>query len=312
MHERILVTGGGGFIGSHMAAYLLARGVGVNVLDDFSSGSTSNLEGLDGDLRVFEGSIVNPKDVAAAIDGVDGIFHFAALPSVARSVQEPVLTQEVNVTGTVALLDAARCKGVKMVFAGSSSAYGDQDVVAKNEDLKDMPISPYAASKVAAEHYCRVFAKVYGLPVVITRFFNVYGPRQVPDNPYSGVVAAFCLALLEGRRPHIDGDGLQSRDFTYVEDIVRGCHAALETRLEGCPTINLACGGSHTVMDLLVNLQEYADNPLEPSFGPAREGDVRESCADIARARQLLGFEPETSFSEGLRRTFEWYRESYK
>ena len=306
--KRYLVTGGAGFIGSHMVQGLLVRGAAATVLDNFCTGKRDNLNGMTGDLRIVEGSITDPKAVATACEGVSGIVHLAALPSVTRSVEEPVFSHENNVTGAVVVLDEARRKGIKVVYAGSSSAYGDQDLEFKVETLRESPLSPYAASKLAGELYCRAFSRVYGLPTVVTRFFNVFGPRQVPDSPYSGVVAAFCYALLKGKRPFIEGDGSQSRDFTYVEDVVNGVLLAMDTPTTGCHTVNLACGGSHTVKELLDVLQRHAGTKVEPEMRPPRKGDVKHSKADISAARALLGFAPKITFSEGLERTYDWYR----
>lgn len=311
---RYTVTGGAGFIGSHLTELLLSKGYGVTVLDNFSSGSHANLEGFEGDLRIVEGSIVDPKAVDAATEGVDGVFHLAAVPSVVRSIEAPLESHEQNVTGALQVLDGARKKGLRVVYAGSSSAYGDNEAPAKSEDLRENPLSPYAATKLAGELYCRVFAEVYDMQVVVTRFFNVFGPRQVPDSPYSGVVAAFCFALLkagEGARPRIDGDGGQTRDFTYVTDVAAGCLAAMQADVKGCEVVNLACGGNHSVRNLLDQLIECSGVQVEPIAAPARTGDVRDSTANISRARELLGFEPQVSFAEGLRRTFDWYRSTY-
>lgn len=306
--KRYLVTGGGGFIGSHMVDGILRQGAAATVLDNFCTGKRENLAGFKGDLRIVEGSITDPKAVASACEGVSGIIHLAALPSVTRSVEEPVFSHENNVTGAVVVLDEARRKGIKVVYAGSSSAYGDQDCEFKVETLRESPLSPYAASKLACELYCRAFSKVYGLPTVVTRFFNVFGPRQVPDSPYSGVVAAFCYALLKGKKPFIEGDGSQSRDFTYVEDVVRGVLLAMDTPTTGCHTVNLACGGSHTVKELLDVLQQHAGTKVVAEMRPPRKGDVKHSKADISAAKALFGFEPKVSFSEGLKRTYDWYR----
>ena len=314
MTKRYLVTGGAGFIGSHLTAHLLEQNLGVTVLDNFSSGLHANLEGMAGDLRVVEGSITEAEDVARAAEGVSGIFHLAAVPSVVRSVEEPLESHEQNVTGTMQVLEAARRDGIKVVFAGSSSVYGDDETLAKHEAIRENPLSPYAATKAASELYCRVYSEVYDLPIVVTRFFNVFGPRQVPDSPYSGVVAAYCFALLkagEGVRPRIDGDGSQSRDFTYVADVARGCRLAMEAELQGCQVMNLACGGRHTVRELLDELIAYSGLDVEPEFAPTRTGDVAHSQADISRIRELLGFAPEVSFAEGLELTFDWYRSTY-
>lgn len=308
---RYLVTGGAGFIGSHLVERLLGSGAAVTVLDNFASGKRENLAGMDGDLRIIEGSVVAARDVEAAAEGVEGIVHLAALPSVARSVEDPLGTNHENVTGTVQVLDVARRRRLRVVYAGSSSAYGDQQAPRKREDLREDPLSPYAASKLAGELYCRSFAHVYGLPVVVTRFFNVFGPRQVPDSPYSGVVAAFCFALLRGQRPRIDGDGGQSRDFTYVADVVRGVQLALQSKSSGCAVVNLATAQSQTILGLLQTLQSCAGTKIEPIFAPPRTGDVRDSLADISRSRELFGYVPQVSFADGLARTFDWYRRTY-
>lgn len=309
---RYLVTGGAGFIGSHVAHAFLAAGHDVVVLDNFLSGKRENLEGLEGPLEIVEGSICVPADVERAMQGCAGVVHLAAVPSVARSVEAPVESHEANVTGTVIVLDVARRLGAKVVYAGSSSAYGDQDEVeAKHEELRESPLSPYASAKLAGELYCRSFAQVYELPIVVTRFFNVFGPRQVPDSPYSGVIAAFCFALLKGKAPQVHGDGLQSRDFTYVSDVAHGVLLAMTTETRGCQTVNIACGGNHSILDILAGLQKEAGTGFEPEFTAARSGDVRHSRADIRRAEELLGFTAEVSLDEGLAKTYSWYRSTY-
>ena len=311
MKDRVLVTGGAGFIGSHLVSALLERGSRVTVLDDFSTGRSENLQRLTGNLEVIEGSVTEPSALDTGFEGVHAVFHLAAMPSVARSVEDPLQSHENNATGTVAVLNRARRCGAKVVYAGSSSAYGDQDAGSKVETQRESPLSPYAVSKLAGELYCRSFAEVYGLPVVVTRFFNAFGPRQVPDSPYSGVVAAFCFSLLDGNRPRIDGDGRQTRDFTYVEDVVQGVCLAMETELPGCPVINLATGESHTVLELLEILQSHAGTKADPIHAPPRPGDVRHSCADIGTAREVLGYQPRVSFTQGLARTYDWYRIVY-
>lgn len=308
MTRRYLITGGAGFIGSHLVRAVLGRGHGVTVLDDFSSGKAENLAGVAGDLAVVRGSVADPAAVRKAIAGVAGVFHLAALPSVSRSLEQPLATHEANATGTAVVLHAAAGAGARVVYAGSSSAYGDQQAERKREDLREDPLSPYAASKLCGELYCRSFARVFGLPVMVTRFFNVFGPRQTADSPYSGVVAAFCFALLSGRRPRVDGDGAQSRDFTYVEDVVEGIWSAMAADTRGCEVVNLAYGESRTVLDLLAGLQRIAGTTMEPEHAPPRKGDVRHSLADVTRARALLGFGPRVGFAEGLQRTFDWYR----
>ncbi len=307
--KRYLVTGGAGFIGSHVVEEVLARGLPATVLDNFSTGTRANLESFQGDLEVVEGSVTDPAAVSKAMQDVKAVIHLAALPSVTRSVEAPLESNECNVTGTVTVLDAARKAGARVVYAGSSSAYGDQDdVPAKSEALRESPLSPYAASKLAGELYCRSFAVVYDLPVVVTRFFNVFGPRQVPDSPYSGVIAAFCYAVLNNKSPRIDGDGLQSRDFTYVADVVKGVLLGADSDVRGCHTVNIACGVSNTLQDLLRILKEHAGSDVEPTYAPPRTGDVRHSLADVSAAKQLLGFESDVTFEEGLRETYDWYR----
>jgi len=310
--KRVVVTGGGGFIGSHMVHALLERGDAVTVFDNFSTGRRENLDGIatsGADLRVIEGDILDREAVRSALADASGVIHLAALPSVSRSVEAPLESHAHTCTGAVTVLEAAKDRGgIKVVYAGSSSAYGDQDVAVKHEGLREAPLSPYAAAKLAGELYCRSFARVYGLPVVVTRFFNVFGPRQVPDSPYSGVVAAFSHALLHGKSPRVDGDGGQTRDFTYVEDVTQGVLKALDADLPGCPTFNIACGRRHSILELLDQLKEFAGSDVEPSFAPPRAGDVRDSLADISRAREMLGYEPRVSFAEGLRRTFLRYQ----
>lgn len=312
MTYRFLVTGGAGFIGSHLVRALLARGDAVSVLDDLSTGKESNLEGVAGPLTFHRGSVADAAAVERAIDGCRGVFHIAALPSVSRSVSHPVESHHANVTGTVTVLHAAAKLGARVVYAGSSSAYGDQDAPAKHELLREDPLSPYAATKLAGELYCRSFARVYGLDAVVTRFFNVFGPRQTADSPYSGVIAAFCHALLHGRSPRIDGDGRQSRDFTYVEDVVMGVLGAMDARTRGCEVVNIAYGSSITLLELLDVLQQLAGTKFEPTWAAARTGDVRHSLADVTKATKLLGYRPTVGFAEGIRRTFDWYRSQIK
>ena len=314
---RYLVTGGAGFIGSHLTEHLLAQGQAVTVLDDFSSGKRQNLAGLGssaGDLRVVEGSILDAAALERCTADAAGIFHLAAVPSVARSVEAPLESHQQNLTATVQVLEAARRRGLKVVFAGSSAAYGEDPTPAKHERLREQPLSPYAAGKVASELYCRVYAHVYGLPVAVMRFFNVFGPRQVPDSPYSGVVAAFCFALLkagQGARPRIDGDGSQSRDFVYVADVARACRLAMERDLRGCETFNVATGTAHTVRQLLDALMAASGVTVQPLFAPPRQGDIAHSLADIGAARQRLGYAPQVSFADGLKKTFDWYRSCF-
>ncbi len=308
--EQCLVTGGAGFIGSHLAEALVARGDRVRVLDDLSTGKRANLRPVEGRVELLEGSITDPAAVTRAVAGCGVVYHLAALPSVARSVEDPLATHEICVTGTLRVLDAARRAGVRrLVFAASSSAYGDIPGAVRREDEPVSPMSPYAAAKLAGEAYCRCFTTVYGLETVRLRFFNIFGPRQDARNPYSGVIALFIGAMARGQIPRIDGDGLQSRDFTYVANAVQAVikAAAASSAVVG-NVYNVGTGSSTTVLDLVRNLNELLGTSIQPIHGPARPGDVRHSQADISRARRDLGYEPAVSFPEGLRRTVEWYR----
>ncbi|MBL8734257.1 MAG: NAD-dependent epimerase/dehydratase family protein [Planctomycetes bacterium] len=312
MADKVLVTGGAGFIGSHVCAALRCAGRPVVVLDDFSTGNRGNLAGLD--VELVEGSITDAAAVAEAMRGVGKVVHLAALPSVARSLKQPLDSHHACATGTATVLHQAATQHARVVYAGSSSAYGNQEVLAKHEGLREEPLSPYAAAKLAGELYCRAFARVYGLDVVVTRFFNVFGPRQPADSPYSGVIAAFCRAILLGKAVRIDGDGGQGRDFTYVEDVVDGVLRCLDADSHGCVTVNLAYGQSTTVRELYDQLLALAAGSLDvsrqppPEHAPPRNGDVRHSLADVSLAKSRFGFAPRVGFAEGLRRTFDWYR----
>ena len=304
-----LVTGGAGFIGSHLVEELLARGQTVRVLDNFATGKLENLAAVSQDVEIITGDIRDPAIVRRAVQGVDYVLHQAALASVQRSVTDPVTVHEVNVTGTLQVLIAARDAGVqRVVFAGSSSVYGDSPTLPKVETLAPQTLSPYAASKLAAEAYCRAFTQVYGLPTVSLRYFNVFGPRQDPFSPYSGVIALFAMAVLQGRRPVIFGDGQQSRDFTYVRNVVEANLLACQADTAQGAVINIACGEQTTLLDLLRGITHILEEPIEPEFADPRSGDVRHSLADITRARELLGYEVLVPFDEGLRGTIDWYR----
>lgn len=314
MHELSLITGGAGFIGSHLAAELVARGRPVRILDDFSTGLRSNLADLHPRPEVIEGSLTDPAVVTRALHGVGVVYHLGALASVARSVDNPAATHAACATGTLYLLDAARRTGVRrVVYAASSSAYGGHPghpVTGQSEDLPVVARSPYAAAKLAGELYLQAFGHTYGLETVRLRFFNIFGPRQRADSPYSGVIALFTAAMAAGRRPTIYGDGLQSRDFTYVANAVRALIQAAEAPDAPGHVYNIGTGRSVTLLELVAALNQILGTSLEPVFAPARPGDVRFSRADIRRARADLGYEPVVTFEQGLRETVAWHLRS--
>lgn len=305
-----LVTGGAGFIGSHLVEELLRRGESVRIADNFSTGVRANIPSNRG-VEVFDGDVADEEMAARAVAGCDYVLHQAAIPSVPRSVAEPMATHRANVDGTLSILVAARDAGVKrVVFAGSSSVYGNSAVLPKREDMRPSPLTPYALQKLVSEQYCQMFTALYGLETVTTRYFNVFGPRQQPGSPYSGVISLFIEALASGRRPIIHGDGRQTRDFTYVGDVVQGVLAACTAPGVAGEVLNVAVGGRISLLELVRTLQVLLKTDLEPEFSNAREGDVRDSQADIVKARQKLGFEPKTPLDEGLRHTVAWYQDS--
>lgn len=306
---KILVTGGAGFIGSHIVTALVERGDVVRVLDNLDTGSRENLAHLGGNVEFIKGDVTDPRAVARAVDGVEVVFHQAALASVPRSVAAPLDTNAVCVTGTLNVLQAARQAGVRrVVYAGSSAAYGNDPTPSKSESLLPAPVSPYAAAKLAAEGYCQAFTETFALETVTIRYFNVFGPRQDPNGEYSAVIPIFVSLMLKGKRPTIYGDGLQSRDFTYVSDIVRGNLLAAEAKGVAGKVINVATGIQFTLLDLVASINRVLGTKFEPVFADPRAGDVRESLADITRARKLLKFEPQVTFDEGLERSIEYYR----
>jgi len=310
MAPNVLVTGGAGFIGSNLVAALLERGAAVRVVDDFSTGKRENVAGFIGRIELIEGSLVEEAICRRAVEGIEVVFHQAALASVARSIDNPAASNEANVTATVRLLAAARDARVRrFVYAGSSSAYGDVEAAVKTEDLPPCPKSPYAASKLAGEYYCRAFHAVYGLETIVLRYFNVFGPNQDPSSPYSAVIPLFMTAALDGRTPTVYGDGLQSRDFSYVANVVHANLLAAEapSRAAG-EVINIACGQNTNLLTLLEGIGRIIGRKIEPRFGPERPGDVRHSLADLTKARELLGYEPIVSFEKGLELTIDWYR----
>ena len=311
MARKVLVTGGAGFIGSHLVHALVERGDQVRVLDNLSTGKRRNLADVADDIELVEADLVDGAAVARAVKGVELVYHEAALASVPRSVELPLDTHAACVTGTLTLLDAARRAGVRrLIYAASSSAYGNQPCASKREtDLPD-PLSPYGAAKLAAEHYCHAFSATYGFETVALRYFNVFGPRQDADSPYSAVIPLFVTALLSGKRPIIYGDGGQSRDFTFIADVVRGNLLAADAADVGGRVINLATGRTATLLTLLETLGRLLEMPIEPIFAPPRAGDVRESLADITLARQYLVYGPQFTLEAGLEQSLDYYRET--
>src|SRR6478752_4302972 len=292
-----LVTGGAGFIGAHIVSALVARGDRVRVLDSLVTGHRKNLMPFDGKIEFIEGDLVNSRDVERAVAGVDVVFHEAALASVPRSVDAPLDTNAACVTGTVTLLDVARRSKVRrVVFAGSSSAYGDQPKPAKDEGLLPLPLSPYAAAKLAGEFYCQAFTATYGLETVIIRYFNVFGPRQDPKSQYAAVIPKFITEILAGQRPTIFGNGQQSRDFTYIDNVVQGNLLAADSPAAVGRTINVACGESFNLLELIDGINKALGTNIKPIFEAARVGDVRDSLADISVAREVLKYEPKIGF----------------
>lgn len=309
---RALVTGGAGFIGSHLVEDLVRDGFAVRVLDDFSSGRRENLRVVAADVEVIEGDAADPGVVREATRGVDVVFHLAAIPSVQRSVERPEETQRANVDAALAVLEAARAERVqRLVLAGSSAVYGDRGEGPKSEEDPVEPLSPYAAQKLAAEALFRCYAHSFGLRTVVLRYFNVYGPRQDPRSPYSGVISLFCAALAQGRPPTIFGDGRQTRDFVFVGDVVRANRAAAERDLPPGAVVNVGGGRPVAIERLFELVRDAAVEAvgdaarLEPLRGPARAGEVRHSRADLSRARRWLGYEPRVTLEEGLRRTLQ-------
>lgn len=306
-----LVTGGAGFIGSHIAEALVNRGDRVRVLDNLMTGKRENLSHLIGKIEFIEADIRDYTAIRQAAEGVSVIFHEAAIPSVPRSVADPQLSHDVNVNGTFNVLMAARDAGVRrLVFAASSSAYGDTEVLPKIETMMPNPLSPYAAAKLVGELYCQTFTRVYGLETVALRYFNVFGPRQDPTSPYSGVISKFVTALLENQTPTIFGDGEQSRDFTYVANVVDANLRAAEAPEAVGKVMNLGIGERITLNQLFDELQKIIGTNLKPNYEETRAGDVRHSLADISRAENLLGYRPLVGLAEGLKYTVDWYREN--
>lgn len=306
-----LVTGGAGFIGSHLVDALVKRGETVRVIDNFITGSRENLAHNLDKITVFDVDIRELESLRAPLEGVDYVLHQAALPSVPRSVADPLGTHQTCATGTLNLLIAARDAGVKrFVYAASSSAYGNIEGEFKVETMPTNPLSPYAVAKLIGEQYCRVFNQIYGLATVALRYFNVFGPRQDPNSPYSAVIPLFATHILRGEAPTIFGDGTQSRDFTYIDNVVHGnllaCHA--DPTEVGGEVINLAGGDRISLLELVTDINQLLGTAIQPTFADPRAGDVKHSRADVTKAGRLLGFEQQVTFKEGLARTVDWFK----
>jgi UDP-N-acetylglucosamine/UDP-N-acetyl-alpha-D-glucosaminouronate 4-epimerase len=303
-----LVTGGAGFIGSHLAEELVRRGHRVRVVDSLITGKRRNLEHIPG-VEFIEGDLAESGVAKRAVEGIKYVLHQAAIPSVPRSVKDPITSNTANITATLNLLVAARDAGVaRLVYAGSSSAYGNTPTLPKRENMPANPLSPYALQKLVGEQYCGLFTRLYGFETVTIRYFNVFGPRQDPGSPYSGVISLFSTALLGGRQPTIYGDGEQTRDFTYVANVVDGVLRACEAPKASGEVINVAVGGRISLNELLRVMNSITGTNLQAIYQDARAGDVRDSQADISKAKALLGYTPIVSFEEGLNRTLEWCR----
>jgi nucleoside-diphosphate-sugar epimerase len=303
-----LVTGGAGFIGSHLVEELVRRGHQVRVVDSLITGKRQNLAHV-ASVEFLEGDLADPDVARRAVAGIEYVLHQAAIPSVPRSVQDPVTSNRANVDASLNLLVAARDAGVRrVVYAGSSSAYGNTPTLPKVETMPTAPLSPYALQKLVAEQYCQLFTTLYGLSTVTIRYFNVFGPRQDPSSPYSGVISLFISAMCEGRAPTIHGDGEQTRDFTYVANVVDGVLKACDAPDASGEVINVATGGRISLNRLFETIRGLVGATVQPVYGAPRAGDVRDSQADIAKAGRLLGYTPIAGFEEGLRNTIDWYQ----
>jgi len=303
-----LVTGGAGFIGSHLSEELVRRGHSVRVADNLSTGKRQNLAHFP-DVELVEGDLADMAFAARVVEGMDYVLHQAAIPSVPRSVKDPITSNRANIDGTLNVLVAARDAGVKrLVFAGSSSEYGDTPTLPKTEDMPSSPLSPYALQKVMGTEYCRMFTRLYGFETVVIRYFNVFGPRQDPGSPYSGVISLFATALIEGRQPTMYGDGEQTRDFTYVANVVDGVLRACTAPKAAGEAINVACGTRISLNELLRVMNAVVGTKAQAIYKEPRAGDVRDSQADITKAKTLLGYTPIVGLEEGLRHTLDWCR----
>jgi nucleoside-diphosphate-sugar epimerase len=304
-----LITGGAGFIGSNIVHELVARGETVRVLDDFSTGQRENLADVLDDIELIVGDLRNPDACQRAVEGIEYVLHQGAIPSVQRSVDDPSTSNDANVSGTLNLLIAARDANVhRVVYASSSAVYGDSPTLPKHEDMIPLPKSPYAVSKLSAEYYCQAFTEVYGLETVSLRYFNVFGPRQDPTSQYSAVIPLFVTAMLAGESPTVYGDGLQSRDFTYVSNNVEANLLAAKAPGIAGQVYNVACGKRYTLLDLIAVLNDILGMHVEPVFAPPRPGDIKHSLADIRRAQECMSYTVDVDFEAGLERTVAWYQ----
>jgi UDP-glucose 4-epimerase len=309
--KTVLVTGGGGFIGSHVVRGGLARGWRVRVLDDFSTGKRENLREVERDIELIVGDIRAAAAADRASAGCDIVFHLAAQGSVPRSVEHPEQAHDINVNGTIRMLLAARTAGVRrFVYSASSSAYGDTPTLPKHEDMCPRPLSPYAVSKLAGEHYCAAFANVYGMETISLRYFNVFGPRQDPNSMYAAVIPAFVTRMVRGERPIVYGDGEQSRDFCYVDNVVEANLLAAEAGGVRGETVNIACGERTTLNEIIAAINKSLGTSILPDYRPPRPGDVKHSLAALGLAKRVIGYEPKIFFADGLRRSIDWYKKS--
>ena len=310
MGAEYLITGGAGFIGSNLAERLVRDGKGVRVFDNFSTGRRENLRGIKTKIEVIEGDLRNLAEVRKAVAGVRYVLHVAALPSVQRSVEDPLMTHEVNVNGTLNLLIAAReARCQRVILSSSSAVYGDTPTLPKREDMTPSPVSPYGASKIISEYYCRLFWQLYGLETVSLRYFNVFGPRQDPQSEYAAVIPKFITSVLAGRSPTIFGDGTQTRDFSHVDNAVEANLAACVASKEALgESFNIACGERISLLQLVDTINRVTGKNVTPKFDPPRPGDILHSLADVTKARKLLGWKPTVNFREGIEKTIAWYR----
>jgi len=308
-----LVTGGAGFIGSHLVAALVGRGHRVRVLDNFSTGKRSNLAPVESRIELMEGDLRSSGDCRRACAHIDVVFHEGAVPSVPKSVEDPVTSHTANIDGTFNLLEAARAaKCRRVVYAASSSAYGDVPTLPKHEGQAPQPLSPYGVQKLTGEYYCRAYFECFALETIALRYFNVFGPRQDPASQYAAAIPAFVTAILADRPPTIYGDGEQTRDFTYIDNVVHANILSAEAKKTAGQAVNVACGESISINRIVARINEHLGKNVKPRYAPPRAGDVRDSLADIGLARKIIGYEPAVSFDDGLRRTIDWYRENWK